>query len=90
MGRIVEDQMNDDRCETALAELYSYLDRELTEELRVEVEGHLRLCSSCLEQFDFEMEIRRIVADRCRERCPEELRARVAAALRACAEESGR
>ena len=68
-------------CDDALAELYLYLDGELDDGTRVRIEAHLRQCSPCLEAFDFEAELRRIVADRCRDRVPEELRARVQALL---------
>lgn len=70
-----------DNCDVALAELYQYLDGELTEESRARIEHHLRECSPCLEAFDFEAEVRRIVADRCRDQCPEALRNRIQAAI---------
>jgi len=35
----------------------------------------------CLEAFGFENEIRRLVADRCRDQVPEELRTRIAAVI---------
>ncbi|MFN8052839.1 MAG: mycothiol system anti-sigma-R factor [Acidimicrobiales bacterium] len=70
-----------ENCDVALAELYEYLDGELDETARVRIEHHLRECSPCLEAFDFEAEIRRLVADRCREQCPEELRRRIQAAI---------
>lgn len=70
-----------DNCDVALAELYEYLDGELTEEARQRIERHLRECSPCLEAFDFEAEVRRIVADRCRDQCPEALRARIQSAI---------
>ena len=68
--------MGDD-CDDALAELYLFLDGELDDSARVRIESHLRQCSPCLEAFDFEAELRRIVADRCRDRVPDELRARI-------------
>ena len=56
---------------------YLFLDGELDDSARVRIESHLRQCSPCLEAFDFEAELRRIVADRCRDRVPDELRARI-------------
>lgn len=70
-----------DNCDVALAELYEYLDGELTEEARQRIEQHLRDCSPCLEAFDFEAEVRRLVADRCREQCPDALRQRIQSAI---------
>lgn len=70
-----------DNCDVALAELYEYLDGELDEASRQRIEQHLRECSPCLEAFDFEAEVRRLVADRCRDQCPEELRRRIQSAI---------
>jgi mycothiol system anti-sigma-R factor len=70
-----------DPCDDALAELHLYLDRELDDDTRARIEVHLRQCSPCLEAFDFESELRRIVADRCRARVPDELRSRIEALL---------
>ena len=77
--------MMSENCDGALSELYAYLDGELTEDDRVAVEGHLRNCSPCLEAFDFQAEIRKVIANRCQDRCPDELRARIAAAIAECA-----
>lgn len=71
----------DDDCNNALAELYYYLDGEMDDVARARIEGHLRDCSPCLEAFDFEAELRRVVADRCRDRVPDELRSRILTAL---------
>ena len=76
--------MTDHHCDEALAELYRYLDHELDDQQRAEIEQHLRSCSPCLEAFDFEAELKRIVAKGCREQVPESLRARVLEALAAC------
>ena len=70
-----------DNCDVALAELYEFLDGELDDQARQRIEQHLRDWSPCLEAFDFEAEIRRLVADRCRDQCPGELRQRNQAAL---------
>lgn len=79
--------MTDHDCSDVLAELNLYLDREMGEIDLARVEVHLRRCSPCLEAFDFEAELRRIVARGCRERASEELRARILEALEACAGE---
>lgn len=41
-------------CRDAAARLYDYLDREITPELKAEVEGHLKECAGCFRQFEFE------------------------------------
>ena len=70
-----------ENCDNALAELYIYLDGQMDPEARERVEAHLKDCSPCLEAFDFEAELRRVIADRCRDRVPDELRQRILAAL---------
>jgi mycothiol system anti-sigma-R factor len=68
-------------CQEALDTLYRFLDGELDEERRRAIQLHLDRCSPCLEAFDFEAELKAVVAQRCREAVPESLRARVASAL---------
>ncbi|MDA8062929.1 MAG: mycothiol system anti-sigma-R factor [Actinomycetota bacterium] len=68
-------------CREALDVLYHYLDGELDEERRAVIHYHLERCSPCLEAFDFEAELKLVVAQRCRESVPESLRDRVAAAI---------
>ena len=70
-----------DNCDVALAELYEFLDGELNDESRRRIEQHLRDCSPCLEAFDFEAEVRRLLANRCRDQCPDALRQRIQNAL---------
>jgi len=76
--------MSDHTCDEALTDLYQYLDNELNEEARSVVERHLSGCSPCLEAFDFEAELRKVIRDRSQERVPDDLRAKVLAALAAC------
>ena len=69
-------------CERALAELYQYLDNELSIESRTVIRTHIELCSPCGDRYHFETELRQIVSMRCREAVPEELKHRIAEALR--------
>ncbi len=73
----------EDDCAEVVRRLYHFLDGELTDERRSMIRRHLDDCGSCLEAFDFEAELRQIVASRCRDRVPDRLRERVAAAIRA-------
>ena len=68
-------------CREALETLYHFLDGELTNVRRGEIQRHLDDCSPCLEAFDFEAELKMIVARHCRDRVPERLRMRVVVAL---------
>ncbi|MDA8292074.1 MAG: mycothiol system anti-sigma-R factor [Actinomycetota bacterium] len=65
-------------CEETVHRLYHYLDGELTEDRRRAIASHLDDCGPCVEALDFESELRRVVADRCRDRVPDHLRDRVA------------
>lgn len=40
-------------CETAMAQLWDYLDEELTEERYEAVKEHLRTCAHCLPHVEF-------------------------------------
>jgi mycothiol system anti-sigma-R factor len=68
-------------CQEALDTLYHFLDGELTEDRRAAIQAHLNRCSPCLEAFDFEAELKIVVATRCRDQVPDQLRSRVAQAL---------
>jgi mycothiol system anti-sigma-R factor len=69
-------------CEEAIERLYLYLDGELTDERRELIARHLDECEGCVEAFGFEMELRRVISQKCRDRVPEELVQRIADALR--------
>ena len=68
-------------CQEAIHTLYHYLDGELTEYRRVEIRQHLDDCMPCLEAFDFEAELRIVIARKCRDDVPENLRERIHKAL---------
>lgn len=68
-------------CEEAVHELYHYLDGQLTEERREEIRIHLDWCGPCGGAAEFEAELRRVIANRCKDRVPQTLIDRVAAAI---------
>ena len=68
-------------CEEAVHQLYHYLDGELTEERRRQIAVHLDLCGSCAGAAGFETELRMVIANCCRDRVPESLKARIALAI---------
>ena len=68
-------------CGEAIHRVYLYLDGELTAYKRVEITRHLDECPPCAQGFDFEIELRQVIASRCRDEVPSELRARIAEAL---------
>ena len=73
-GRIAE-------CDEAVRQLYNFLDNELTPDLRAAFEAHLNACGPCVEIVTFEAELRRVIANKCQDRVPDELRQRIAAAI---------
>ncbi len=64
-------------CEAALAEIYTFLDGELTDDRRSRIRTHLDDCSPCLEVFDFEAELRIVIKQKCQDQVPETLRRRI-------------
>jgi len=76
-------------CGAALRDLYGYLDGEITEERRADIRFHIEACGPCLEAFDFEVELRQLVARTCQCEAPESLRERVARALGECENDAG-
>ncbi|MDA8269260.1 MAG: mycothiol system anti-sigma-R factor [Actinomycetota bacterium] len=68
-------------CSDTIGRIYHFLDGELTEERRQEIQRHLDECPPCVEAYDFEVELRQVVANRCRDRVPPTLIDRVRSAL---------
>ena len=68
-------------CDDAVHELYHYLDGELTEDRRAVISRHLDWCAPCGAAAHFEVELRRVLADRCHDRVPDSLVDRIAAAI---------
>jgi anti-sigma factor (TIGR02949 family) len=71
-------------CKQAMAQLDEYLKQELTPDLAAEIHRHLEHCRPCFSQARFEENFR-FMMESCgrRETCPNTLRARILAALRA-------
>jgi mycothiol system anti-sigma-R factor len=64
----------------SLHELYRYLDGELTDDRREVIQHHLDQCQPCARPYDFEAELRMVIA-KCQEQVPGALMAKVKAAL---------
>jgi mycothiol system anti-sigma-R factor len=75
-------------CSQTVERLYQFIDGELTDERRQQIERHLDECSPCLQAVGFERELRVVIANRCKDRVPEELRQRIKAALQKEEQES--
>ncbi|HEY2596635.1 MAG TPA: mycothiol system anti-sigma-R factor [Chloroflexota bacterium] len=69
-------------CRDCANALNPYLDRELSDEDLVRVRGHLEACGGCVDLFQFEESLRRLVRVRCQEQgAPESLRQRITLTL---------
>ena len=68
-------------CDETIERLYFYLDGELTEERRVEIQRHLDLCAPCVQAFGFEPEPRNGSTTVCKKHVPDSLIDRVASAI---------
>jgi mycothiol system anti-sigma-R factor len=68
-------------CEHTIREVYLYLDGELTTLRRWQITRHLNRCPPCQNGYDFEVELRQVIATRCHDRVPEELKQRIADAI---------
>jgi mycothiol system anti-sigma-R factor len=76
-----EDDWSGLDCVETVHRLYHYLDGELTDDRRADISRHLDDCFPCLHAFDFEAELRKLIANRCKDRVPDHLRERIAAAI---------
>lgn len=77
-------------CDEAIVRIYQYLDGELTVWRRHAIARHLDECPPCAHGFDFEIELRQVVASKCRDEVPPELKRRIARAIGIKVEEERR
>lgn len=68
-------------CEHTIRQVYLYLDGELTTFRRWQITRHLDRCPPCQHGFDFELELRQVIASRCHDEVPGELKQRIADAI---------
>lgn len=57
--------------------MYSFLDRELETADVNDIQAHLDDCIPCLEAFEFEAELKTIIAAKCRDQVPTQLYERI-------------
>lgn len=68
-------------CRDALHTLYHFLDGELTADRRSAIQRHLDQCAPCLHAYDFEAELKVVVARSCRDQVPDSLKQKIAQVL---------
>jgi len=59
----------------------AFLDGELDEQTVASIEAHLQECSTCLEAYDFETELRKVIAAKLSDDVPGDLRTRLISVL---------
>jgi anti-sigma factor (TIGR02949 family) len=72
----VENERGDD-CAKALSRLYEFLDQELEVADADEIREHLAACEPCLDTFDAEETMKKLIKRSCSDQAPEHLRAKV-------------
>ena len=74
---------HEEDCGEVLAEVFLYLDGEMTSARRDRIRSHLDECSPCLRKYGVEQEVRALVARCCGgDVAPQQLRAKVLGRLR--------
>ena len=70
-------------CAEVIAEVWTLLDGECTEETRQKLRKHLEACPGCLRHYGLEERIKALIARKCRgEKAPEHLRERLLLEIR--------
>jgi mycothiol system anti-sigma-R factor len=76
------DADNEVDCNAVVEELYTFLDGELTDGRRVQIERHFTGCVDCHEVVEFHASLKMTISEKCREDLPDDLRTRIFDALR--------
>lgn len=69
-------------CEQALKQILAYIDRELGDEERATMQGHLHTCKSCFSRMEFERLLKSKVGDLREEPASPQLSERVKSLLK--------
>ena len=69
-------------CEQALKQLFEFIDRELPEDRRDEMQHHLHTCKSCFSRMEFERRLKEKVGALRDEEVPSQLGARIKGLLK--------
>ena len=69
-------------CNAVVEELYTFLDGELTDGRRVQIERHFTGCVDCHEVVEFHASLKMTISAKCQEPVPDGLRQRITDALR--------
>lgn len=80
-----------DDCNETLRELESFLDGELTDDALVTIRAHLVGCPDCYQAFDFQAELKAVIAAKCHgDEMPPGLLSRIEQCLQTDLDDDGR
>jgi len=68
---------HDKDCEEVLERVFSFIDNEMHNADKGEIQRHLDECGPCLQKYDLERTVKALVARSCAEHAPESLREKV-------------
>jgi mycothiol system anti-sigma-R factor len=78
-------------CNDTLREMEAFLDGELTDDVVTSLRAHLGGCQDCLQAFDFQAELKAVIAEKCRrDEMPPGLLSRIEQCLQADLDDDGR
>ena len=69
-------------CSAVLADIYLLLDNECDTGARDRLQGHITGCSSCLEHYEVQDQLKALLRRKCGEAAPEGLRERLRVEIR--------
>lgn len=73
------------KCEEVLKHIYEYIDNQLDEVSRAEIDEHLKLCKHCCQHRDFELKLREMVVKSCfQQKAPNILKKKIIKMLDEC------
>jgi len=73
---------HDQDCSEVLERMFIFIDNELADAARADIQRHLDECAPCLQKYDLERTVKALVARSCPEHAPEGLRDRVLMSIR--------
>jgi len=73
---------HDKDCSEVLERVFFFIDNELDNANKGEIETHLVECGPCLQKYDLERTVKALVARSCSEHAPESLRDKVLLKIR--------
>ncbi|MGZ4427385.1 MAG: mycothiol system anti-sigma-R factor [Nocardioidaceae bacterium] len=75
-------QPHDKDCSEILERVFFFIDNEIEQANRAEIQHHLDECGPCLQKYDLERAVKALVARSCSEHAPETLRDKVLLRIR--------